>query len=133
MNIIINENRKPRIILKTGGKLPKSFDTLFYISKTCHKKYQKDLMSCQAVSNMLEVWNVPTEFENMHNLEKFLIAKHMLFKKAAIIPCIHYMKSNVFVKMFTVNIIFYWFYANDGNIIFYVKGNLKKYIFYNFL
>ena len=42
--------------------MPKSFDTLFYISKTCHKKYQEDLMSCQAVSNMLEVWNVPTEF-----------------------------------------------------------------------
>ena len=67
--------------------LIKSFDALFYICKACHKKYLKDSVPCQSVSNMLEVHSLPTEFENIRKLEKVLIAKRLLFKKVAIIPC----------------------------------------------
>ena len=38
-------------------------------------------MPCQTVSNKLEVFNLPTEFENIRKLEKFLIANCILFKK----------------------------------------------------
>ena len=51
--------------------LVKSFDTLFYICKTCHKKYIKGSMPCQAVSNKLELYNLPTEFESIRKLERF--------------------------------------------------------------
>ena len=44
-------------------------------------------MPCQSVSNMLEVHSLPTEFENIRKLEKVLIAKRLLFKKVAIMPC----------------------------------------------
>ena len=44
-------------------------------------------MSCQAVSNKLEVHNLPPKFERIRKLEKVLIAKRILFKKVAIIPC----------------------------------------------
>ena len=64
--------------------LTKSFDPLFYTCKTCYKKYLKDSMPCQAVSNTLKVYNLPTEFESICKLEKVLIAKHILFKKVSI-------------------------------------------------
>ena len=66
--------------------LVKSFDTLFYICKPCHKKYIKGLMFCQAVSNKLELYNLPTEFESIRKLQKPLIAKRISFKKVAIMP-----------------------------------------------
>ena len=65
----------------------KSFDALFNICKTCHKKYIKGSMPCQAVSNKLELYNLSTEFWSIRKLEKVLIAKRILFKKIAIMPC----------------------------------------------
>ena len=38
----------------------------------------------------------------------------------------HCMRNNIFVKTLNVNIIFFWFSAIDGNIIFSVKRKLKK-------
>ena len=35
----------------------------------------------------LELYNLPTEFESIRKLEKLLIAKRILFKKVAIMPC----------------------------------------------
>ena len=67
--------------------LVKPFDTLSYICETCHKKYMKGSMPCQAVSNKLKLYNLPTEFESIRKLEKVLIAKCILFKKVAIMPC----------------------------------------------
>ena len=67
--------------------LVKSFDALFYICKTCHKKYVKSSMPCQAVSNKLELHNLSTEFESIRKLENVLIAKRILFKNVVIMPC----------------------------------------------
>ena len=67
--------------------LVKSFYTFLYISKTSHKKYLKDSMPYQSVSNKLEVYKLPKEFESIRKLEKFLIAKCILFKNVAIMPC----------------------------------------------
>ena len=67
--------------------LVKSFDTLFYIRKTCHNKYIKGSVPYQAVSNKLELYNLPTEFESIRKLEKILIVKRILFKKVATMPC----------------------------------------------
>ena len=44
-------------------------------------------MPCQAVSNKLEGYNLTTEIENIRKLEKILIAKRILFKKVATMPC----------------------------------------------
>ena len=44
-------------------------------------------MPCQAISNKLEGYNLKTEIENIRKLEKILIAKRILFKKVAIMPC----------------------------------------------
>ena len=47
----------------------------------------KGSMPCQAVLNKLKLYNLPTEFESIRKLERVLIAKCILFKKVAIIPC----------------------------------------------
>ena len=57
------------------------FDSSTYICKTCRKKCQKCKISCQAVSNKLEVFDLPTEFQSIRKLERVLIAKHIIFKE----------------------------------------------------
>lgn len=44
-------------------------------------------MPFQAISNKLEVYNFPTDFESIGKLEKVLIEKRILFKKVVIMPC----------------------------------------------
>ena len=65
------------------NSLIKSLDSCFYICNTCNKIYLKDSVPCQAVSNKLEVFNLPEEFQIICKL-KVLIGKCILFKKVAI-------------------------------------------------
>ena len=48
----------------------KSFDSSTYICKTCSKKCQKYEKPCQSVSNKLEVFDLPTEFQSIRKLER---------------------------------------------------------------
>ena len=59
----------------------KSFDSSTYICKTCGKKCQKMEIPSQSVSNKLEVFDLPTEFQSIRKLERVLIAKRVLFKR----------------------------------------------------
>ena len=57
------------------------FDSSTYICTTCRKKCQKCEIPCQSVSNKLEVFDLPTEFQSISKLERVLIAEHIIFKK----------------------------------------------------
>ena len=59
----------------------KSFDSSTYICETCSQKCQKYEIPCRSVSNTLEVFDLPTEFQNIRKPERVLIAKRILFKK----------------------------------------------------
>ena len=63
-----------------------SFDGCLYMCKTCHKKVVKGKVSCQSVSNNLEVYNFPSHFRGIWKLEKVLIAKRLLFREITIMP-----------------------------------------------
>ena len=52
----------------------KSFDSSTYICKTCSKKCKKCEIPCQSVSNQLEVFDLPKEFQSIRKLERVLIA-----------------------------------------------------------
>lgn len=62
-----------------------SFDGICYICLTCNKKLLKTLMPCQAVTNCLDIYDLPKEL-NLNRLEKVLISRRILFKKIAIMP-----------------------------------------------
>ena len=64
----------------------RSFNVNLYICRTCYIKCQKGKVPCQAVSNKLEVFDLPVEFQSIRLLEKVLIAKRLLFKKVTIMP-----------------------------------------------
>ena len=50
-----------------------SSDGKEYICKTCHAKLLKGLTPCQAVSNSLEIMEMPEEFSDLRKLEKVII------------------------------------------------------------
>ena len=63
-----------------------SFNGCLYICKPAIKKIVKGKISCQSVSNKLEVYNSPSHFCGIWKLEKVLTAKRLLFKKITIMP-----------------------------------------------
>ena len=62
-----------------------SFDSSTYIFKTCGKECQKYEIPCQSVSDKLEVFDLPTEFQSIRKLEQVFITKLILFKKITVI------------------------------------------------
>ena len=62
------------------------FNDNLYTCRTCHVKCRKGKVPCQAVSNKLEVFDLPVEFQSIRKLEKVLIAKCLLFEKVTIMP-----------------------------------------------
>ena len=63
-----------------------SFDQNEYICQTCHSKLKKNKIPCQAVSNNLQMFDLPTNFERLRKLEKIIISKRILFKRITIMP-----------------------------------------------
>jgi len=64
--------------------LLKVFNDKFYICHTCSKHISKNKTPCQAVSNKLELTEVPSVIKDLNKLEKVLISKRILFKKISI-------------------------------------------------
>lgn len=58
-----------------------SFDGKKYICKTCHQKLLKNKIPCQAVSNKLEVFDIPEELNSLNKLESILVAQQISFQK----------------------------------------------------
>ena len=63
-----------------------SFDGKLYICRTCHKKLKKGQLTAQAVSNKLNIFDLPDHLANMNRLEKAIISRRILFKKITIMP-----------------------------------------------
>ena len=63
----------------------KAVDSSTYICKTCSKLCQKCEIPCQLVSNKLEVFDLPAEFQIIWKLGRVLIAKRILFKKITVL------------------------------------------------
>ena len=63
----------------------KSVDRSTYICKTCSKLCQKCEIPSQSVSNKLEVFDLPAEFQIIWKLGRVLIAKLILFKKITVL------------------------------------------------
>ena len=63
-----------------------SADGKQYICITCHKKLLKETMPAQAVSNNLQIFELPSRFRDLRKLEKIIIATRLLFKKVKIMP-----------------------------------------------
>ena len=61
-----------------------SFDKVKYICQTCESKLKKSKMPCQAVSNKLELFDLPNNLKSLRKLERVLVS--ILFKKIAIMP-----------------------------------------------
>ena len=78
--------------------LVRSFNSNLHICRTCCIKCQKGKVLCQAVSNKLEVFDLPVEFQSIWKLEKVLITKCLLFKKDTIMPSVFQSVCQVYAK-----------------------------------
>ena len=85
--------RKNLFILNEIFNLMQSFDTRFYICKTCDKKMIKNKTPCQAVNNKLGIYDFPEDLKHIRRLERVLIARRLHFKK------INIMHKDQFPKM----------------------------------
>ena len=63
-----------------------SFDGKLYICLTCHRKLKRHIIPDISVFNKLSLSEFPEDFPQLNRLEKFIIAKRMLFKKIVIMP-----------------------------------------------
>ncbi|XP_057297689.1 uncharacterized protein LOC130628722 [Hydractinia symbiolongicarpus] len=63
-----------------------SFDGKEYICATCHSKLTKRKIPSQAVSNNLQMFDLPESMSTLRRLEKIIISKRILFKRIAIMP-----------------------------------------------
>ena len=63
-----------------------SFNGNEYICLTCHSKLIKGRVPCQAVSNNLQLFELPNAFSDLRKLERVLISKRLLFKRITIMP-----------------------------------------------
>ena len=63
-----------------------SFNDLFYVCGTCHKKLIKSEIPAQAVWNKLDISVLPDDLPNLNRLEKVIISRRILFKKITIMP-----------------------------------------------
>ena len=76
----------------------RSFNGNLYICRTCSRQLQKGKVLCQAVSNKLKVFDLPS----MQKLEKVLIAKCLLFKKSLLCQvarCQKYLEQYVMCQL----------------------------------
>ena len=58
-----------------------SFDNKQYICNTCHSKFIKGKIPCQAVSNKLQMDQAPPELEELRKLESILVAQGLFSRK----------------------------------------------------
>ena len=63
-----------------------SFDKTNYICKTCDRKLQKQEIPCQSVSNKLQLFYLPTHFQDLNKFERIIISQRILFAKVSIMP-----------------------------------------------
>ena len=57
-----------------------------YICNTCRSYLKKCHISAQAVCNMLQFFETPSEIKNLNRLEPILISRRILFKMMTIMP-----------------------------------------------
>ena len=62
---------------------------------TCHKKLLEGTVPEQALCNSLQVFELPSAFRDIRNLEKIIILKRFLFKYVAIMPKGQFRKSKL--------------------------------------
>ena len=63
-----------------------SFDSKEYICITCHSKLKKGKTPTQAVTNKLQIFDLPELDSPLRRLEKIIISKRILFKRITIMP-----------------------------------------------
>ena len=79
-----------------------SFNGDLYICRTSCIKCQKGKVPFQAVSNKLEVFDLPVEFQSIQKLQKVFIAKCLLFKKTQscqVARCQKYLEQHVMCQL----------------------------------
>ena len=83
---IFYEADKYAIKVEDHTILVKSYNSKYYICKTCHKKLLKGNVPCQASWNKLRVYTQPEQLSCLNKLERVIISKRMLFSKVMIMP-----------------------------------------------
>ena len=83
---IFEKNKNQVEISSVFDYMVYSADGKQYICITCDKKLLKGTAPEKAVCNNLQIFELPSRFQDLRKLEKIIIAKRLLFKKVTIMP-----------------------------------------------